>query len=48
MIADPALIGITPGEDFDPSTLALQELRAVNEGLIAASARVESFADNSH
>ena len=48
MVADLALIGIVPGKDFDPSALAPEQVKAVNEGVIAASAHVESFADKSH
>ncbi len=48
MVADLALIGIVPGEDFDPSKLAPEQLLAVNEGVIAASAHIDSFADKSH
>ena len=48
MVADLALIGIVPGEDFDTSKLAPEQLQSVNEDVIAASARIESFADNSH
>jgi hypothetical protein len=48
MVDDLALIGIVPGEDFDPLTLTPEQLQAVNEGVIAASARVESFAEKSH
>jgi hypothetical protein len=48
MVADLALIGIIPGEDFAPSTLTPEQLQAVNEGVHAGSAHVESFADRSH
>ena len=48
MVADLALIGIVPGENFDLSRLTPKQLQAVNDGMIAASARVESFADKSH
>jgi hypothetical protein len=48
MVDDLALIGVVPGEDFNASKLAPEQLQAVNEGVIAASARVESFVDKSH
>jgi len=48
MVDDLALIGVVPGEDFDPSKLAQEKLQAVTEGIITASARVESFVDKSH
>jgi hypothetical protein len=48
MVDDLALIGVVAGEDFDPSKLAQEKLKAVTEGIITASARVESFADKSH
>lgn len=43
MVRDLARIGILPGQDFDPSKLAPEQLQAVNEGGRAGSARVESF-----
>lgn len=48
MVDDLALIGVVPGEDFNSSKLTPEQLQAVNEGVIAATARVESFADKSH
>jgi hypothetical protein len=48
MVADLALIGIVPGADFDSSRLAPEQLQAVDEGVTAASAHVESFADKAH
>ena len=42
------VLGIIPGEDFAPSTLTPEQLHAVNEGVHARSAHVESFADKSH
>jgi hypothetical protein len=48
MVADLALIGITPGKDFAPSALTPDQLQAVIEGVHAASAHVESFADKSY
>lgn len=43
MVADLASIGIVPGRDFDLPILTQLQLEAVNEGMLAASARVESF-----
>lgn len=48
LVAELVHIGIVPGEDFSVSNLAPEQLQAVNEGVRAASARVESFADKSH
>jgi hypothetical protein len=41
MVADLARIGIVPGQDFDISQFAEDQLHALNEGASAASARVE-------
>ena len=48
MVDDLALIGVVPGKDFNASKLAPEQLQAMNEGVIPASERVESFADKSH
>ncbi len=41
MIRDLARIGIVPGRDFDASKLSAEQHQAINEGVHAASARVE-------
>jgi hypothetical protein len=43
-----ARMGIVPGADFDASKLSPEQLRALNEGAQAASARLEGVADRSH
>jgi hypothetical protein len=41
MVRDLARLGIVPGQDFDASKLSADQRQAVNEGALAASARVE-------
>lgn len=41
MVRDLARIGIVPGRDFDASKLSADQMRALNEGAGAASARIE-------
>jgi hypothetical protein len=43
MVRDLARIGLVPGQDFDPSKLTADQLQALEEGVRAASARIESL-----
>ncbi len=43
MISELARIGLVPGQEFDPSKLALEQLQALNEGARAAADRIEKF-----
>jgi hypothetical protein len=43
MVSDLARIGVVPGEDFDPSKLAPEQLKAIDDGARAATARIEQF-----
>jgi hypothetical protein len=43
MVRDLARLGIVPGQDFDASKLAADQLRALNEGARAASAGLEAL-----
>lgn len=43
MVGKLALIGLVPGEDFDPSKLRAEQLQALNEGTRAAAERIEKF-----
>jgi hypothetical protein len=43
MIRDLARIGLVPGQDFDSSKLAPEQLQALNEGVHAAMEHIEKF-----